>query len=267
LKTLLIPLSLACALLPLYTPAESSGQDSGQELTWTIDGDTRKAIVHAPAPRIGARFPLVFSFHGRGDNAQNFQHTALHLAWPDAIVVYFQGLDTRSPGGLSGWQVERGENSDRDLKLVDAALASLRSKYVIDDDRVYATGFSNGAMFTYLLWAERPGVFAAYAPNAGRLRPSVRPTLPRPLFHIAGQRDQQVAFSDQKAAITIAISVNGVVDRATPCGEGCTLYGSGTPAPVMTWIHSGGHEYPRGTSERIASFFRNHSRTRHPAPR
>ena len=28
--------------------------------------------------------------------------------------------------------------------------------------------------------------------------------------------------------------------------------------PVMTWIHPGGHEYPDGTSERIAKFFRDH---------
>ena len=28
----------------------------------------------------------------------------------------------------------------------------------------------------------------------------------------------------------------------------------------MTWIHSGGHEYPDSTSERIAKFFREHPR-------
>jgi polyhydroxybutyrate depolymerase len=258
MKVPLTYVGLACALPLLCVPAASA-----EEMSWKIGGDTRTATVYAPAAaRGGARLPLVFSFHGRGDDVQNFQHTDLQVAWPDAIVVYFQGLDTGSRGGLAGWQVERGENNDRDLKLVDAALASLRTKYAIDDDRVYATGFSNGAMFTYLLWAERPGVFAAYAPNAGRLRPSVRPTQPRPLFHIAGERDPQVTFADQKAAIAVAIGVNGVADKTTTCGEGCTLYGSGTAAPVMTWIHRGGHEYPRGTSERIAAFFRDHPRTR-----
>jgi hypothetical protein len=28
---------------------------------------------------------------------------------------------------------------------------------------------------------------------------------------------------------------------------------------VMTWIHPGGHEYPRGTSERIVEFFHQHT--------
>lgn len=234
---------------------------SAEVMTWKVDGDIREAIVFAPkaAPAAG-RVPLVLSFHGRGDNVQNFQHTDLHLASPYAIVVYFQGLGTRD--GLAGWQVERGEFNDRDLKLVDVALASLRTKYNIDDDRIYATGFSNGAMFTYLLWAERPAVFSAYAAVAGRLRPSVQPKEPRPLFHVAGERDPQVTFPDQKAAMAIAIGVNGVRDKTLRCGDGCTLYGSGTPAPVMTWIHPGGHNYPLGTSQRIAAFFRDHPRTR-----
>ena len=239
----------------------SAGAASAEVMTWTVDGATREAIVYGPAtPPVGVKIPLVFSFHGRGDDAQNFQHTNLHVAWREAVVVYFQGLSTRD--GLTGWQVERGQDGDRDLKLVDAALTSLRAKYNIDENRIYATGFSNGAMFTYLLWAERPQVFAAYAPVAGRLRPSVQPKQPRPVFHVAGERDPQVLFADQKAAMTIAIGVNGVRTTTTGCGPGCTIYGSDSPAPVMTWIHPGGHDYPRGTSERITAFFHDHPRTR-----
>ena len=234
---------------------------SAQVMRWQVDGETREAIVYAPAASQGdEKVPLVLSFHGRGDNMQNFQHTNVHVAWPDAIVVYFQGLESR--GGLAGWQPGRGADNDRDLKLVDAALASLREAYNIDDDRIYATGFSNGGMFTYLLWAERPGSFAAYAPVAGRLRESVALTQPRPVFHVAGRRDRQVAFEDQEAAIASAVDANGVGASTAPCGDGCTLYGSDAAAPVMTWIHPGGHVYPRETSERIVSFFQEHPRTR-----
>ena len=233
---------------------------SAQVTRWQVEGEVREAIVYAPdAPQGDEKVPLVFSFHGRGDNMQNFQYTNVHVEWPEAIVVYFQGLSTG--GGLAGWQAGRGADGDRDLKLVDVALASLRETYNVDDDRVYATGFSNGGMFTYLLWAERPGVFAAYAPVAGRLRPSVELTRPRPVFHVAVRRDRQVAFEDQEAAIASAVEANGVGASAVPCGDGCTLYGSGEAAPVMTWIHPGGHVYPRQTSERVVSFFRDHPRT------
>ena len=231
---------------------------AAEVMRWQVDGETREAIVYAPASPGGEAAPLVLSFHGYGDNMQNFQYTNVHVAWPDAIVVYFQGLERR--GGLPGWQVERG-GGDRDLELVDVALGSLRETYNVDDDRIYATGFSNGGMFTYLLWAERPGVFAAYAPVAARLRPSVRPRQPRPVFHVAGERDRVVGFADQEAAIAVAIEVNSV-DATTRCGAGCTVHGAETAAPVMTWVHPGAHVYPRGTSQRIVSFFREHSRTR-----
>jgi polyhydroxybutyrate depolymerase len=228
-------------------------------MSWKVGADTRQAIVYAPArPTPGGRVPVVLSFHGHGDDMDNFQHTDMHVAWPEAVVVYFQGLPSRDT--LRGWQVEKGADNDRDLKLVDAALASLRTKFNVDEGRIYATGFSNGANFTYLLWAERPDVFAAYAPVAARMRPSVHLTQPRPLFHVAGRADMQIPFTDQQAAMQAAIAANRVGGATASCGNGCTTYGANTAAPVMTWIHPGGHSYPDSTSERIAQFFRDHPR-------
>lgn len=233
---------------------------AAEDVRWQVDGLTREAIVYAPAAAAaGAALPVVLAFHGFGDNARNFQHTNLHQAWPEALVVYFQGLPTRR--GLPGWQV-RGGDGDRDLRLVDVALASLRETYAVDDDRIYATGFSNGGMFAYLLWAERPGVFAAYAPVAARLGPEVLPARASPVLHVAGRSDRVVSFADQEAAIEAAIEVNDAGASSTGCGDGCTVHGPDSPAPVMTWIHAGAHTYPRGTSERIVAFFQTHSRAR-----
>jgi polyhydroxybutyrate depolymerase len=233
-----------------------AGIASAAEIAWMVDGVERSAIIYAPKSPPAGKLPLILAFHGHGDDAQNFQYVLLQQAWPDAIVVYFEGLPSRD--GYSGWQVEPGDYGDRDLKLVDTALASLRKKYNVDDSRIYATGFSNGAHFTYLLWATRPNVFAAFAPVAGRIRDSAIPKVPRPLLHIGGSRDAQVAFADQQAAMRMAVRINGVDGKAKPCGTGCTMYGAETSAPVMTWIHPGGHEYPRGTSERIVAFFHEH---------
>ncbi len=237
----------------------SAPRVSAEVFHWQIDGEMREAIIYASVSEDSENGrPLVLAFHGYGDNMENFQHTNVHGAWRNAIVVYPQGLNRR--GGLRGWQVEVGDG-DRDLRFVDEILTYLRESYRVDENRIYATGFSNGGMFAYLLWAERPDVFAAYAPVGARLRPSVKPNRPRPIFHVAGERDQVVRFADQKTAIEVAVQVNGVGASKEGCGLGCAVYGSKSDAPVMTWIHSGAHVYPRGTSERIVSFFRDHSRT------
>ncbi|MGE3511899.1 MAG: PHB depolymerase family esterase [Vicinamibacterales bacterium] len=222
-------------------------------MTWTVDGQPRQATVYVPAAA-SEPAPLVLAFHGFGDEMENFQYVGLHRAWPEAVVVYLQGLPTRER--YRGWQTERGQYGDRDLKLVDTALASLRTKYRIDESRIYATGFSNGAMFTYLLWAERPAVFAAYAPIAGRVRASVQPAVKRPVLHVAGTRDATVRYTDQQAAFEMAMRVNGVEAVAKACGTGCTIYGEATPAPVMVLTHDGGHTIPSGTPQRVVAFLR-----------
>ena len=145
--------SAACITVCLLLTA---GWAEAEVVRWNVDGDAREAILMAPARTSpGSKVPVVLSFHGHGDDMDNFQYTNVHRAWPDAVVLYFQGLPSRD--GYRGWQVTKGEYQDRDLKLVDTALAWLHARFTIDDDRVYATGFSNGAMFTYLLWAEQIG--------------------------------------------------------------------------------------------------------------
>jgi polyhydroxybutyrate depolymerase len=231
---------------------------SAEIMRWQVNGETREAIVHVPETvSDGEALPLVLSFHGYGDNMDNFQYTNVHVTWPEAVVVYFQGLERSR--GLRGWVTEPGR-SNRDLALVDVALASLQERYRIDEDRIYATGYSNGGGFTYLLWAERADIFAAYAPVAARFRDGVRPQVPRPIFVIAGDRDRVVQFEDQQEAFELAIDVNNVRDESMECGNGCTLYGAATAAPVMVWIHHGAHVYPRGASEDIATFFRRYGR-------
>ena len=65
-----------------------------------------------------------------------------------------------------------------------------------------------------------------------------------------------------EAAVKIAAKrVDGVSGEGAPCGDGCTRYDNGA-APVMTWVHTGGHDYPPSTAAKIARFFRDHPRAR-----
>jgi polyhydroxybutyrate depolymerase len=222
-------------------------------ITWNVDGTKRQAIVYSPS-KISGKAPLVFSFHGHGDTALNFEGVGLQDAWPEAVVVYPQGL--ASPrDGAPGWQNEAGLDEDRDLKLVDQAIVELHKTFPIDDSRIYATGFSNGARFSYLLWAVRPKVFAAFGPVAGMLAPSMTLGEPKPVVHVGGQQDRTNAFALQVQSIELAKKVNGVSGKGESCGHECVLY-AGKGAPVMTMIHNGGHIYPEGTSELIVKFFK-----------
>ncbi len=222
-------------------------------MTWSVDGKTRQAIVYSPS-KTGGKVPLVFSFHGHGDTALNFEGVGLQDAWPEAVVVYPQGLAS-ARDSAPGWQNEPGLDGDRDLKLVDQAIAELHKAFPIDDSRIYATGFSNGARFSYLLWAVRPKVFAAFGPVAGMLAPSLTLNEPKPVVHVGGQQDRTNAFALQVQSIELAKRVNGVEGKGESCGHDCVLY-SGKGAPVMTMIHPGGHIYPEGTSELIVKFFK-----------
>jgi polyhydroxybutyrate depolymerase len=236
-------------------------------MTWTIGMDQREALVYPPSSNIaGVTHPLVFVFHGHGGTMQGAAQGAhIETLWPDAIVVYPQGLATWSPtdhsGVHSGWQVEKNEAhnvGNRDLEFFDAMVATMRQTYAVDDKRIYATGFSNGAIFSYLLWAERGNVLAALGICAGRLWPSEHLTVPRAVAVIAGQNDQTVPFLDQLQSINLARQIDSALGPGLPCGQGCTFYPSATHTPVLTHIHPGGHIYPAWAPAVFVQFFKNH---------
>jgi polyhydroxybutyrate depolymerase len=135
----------------------------------------------------------------------------------------------------------------------------MREKYPVDDRRIYATGFSNGGFFTYLLWAKRPKVFAAFAVGGCSILPDVQITEPRPAFHAGGKSDLLALFSDQEKTIAELRKLNGCSDKGESCGTGCTLYPSTKGAPVETFIYEGGHAYPAEASELIVKFFKAQS--------
>ncbi len=235
------------------------------EKSWTIDGLQREALIFLPESTDDAPSPVVFGFHGHGGSARNAARTfAFQQHWPEAIVVYMQGVPT--PGALTdpegkrnGWQHAAGDHGDRDLKFFDTVLASLRKEHSIDDSRIYASGHSNGGGFTYLLWAERPDVFAAVAPSAAasRLAPSLKP---KPAMHIAGRKDTLVRFAWQQRTIAAVRQSNGCDGQPREWAEDCTLYPSSNGTPLVTLIHDGTHKYPSEAPPLIVRFFEEHAR-------
>jgi polyhydroxybutyrate depolymerase len=233
---------------------------------WTIDGAEREALVYLPSTSSKAKAPVIFAFHGHGGN-MHFAASGMAFQnyWPEAIVVYPQGLPTAGivmdlEGKKPGWQRELGQQGDRDLKFVDTILTSLREKYSVDENRIYATGFSNGGLFTYLLLSQRPSVFAAFAPGGAVLLPNVPLTQPRPVFHYGGKSDRLARFEKQQATIELIQKFNACSEQGESCGSNCTLYRSNKSAPVETFIHPYGHFYPPAVTPLIVKFLQDHPR-------
>jgi polyhydroxybutyrate depolymerase len=186
----------------------------------------------------------------------------IHRLWPDAIVVYPQGLPTPSQlvdpdGKKSGWQGIAGAQGDRDLKFFDVMLADLRAKYRVDQKRIYATGHSNGGLFTYLLWAERGDTFAAFAPSSAQLAKGFEKFTPKPMLHVGSPQDPLVKFTWQARMIDYVLKLDGCGLR-DPGATGYTSYPSTKGAEVATYLHDGGHRYPAAAPDLIVKFFKAH---------
>jgi polyhydroxybutyrate depolymerase len=253
--------AIALAIIVLVASAHSA-LAQGTVMNFTVDGVKREALVFAPK-ETKEKAPLVFAWHGHGGNMHGFsQLMHLQTLWPEAIVVYPQGLPTVSggdPQGMKpGWQAEAGTNGDRDLKFFDEMLKTFRQKFSVDDERIYSAGFSNGAFFSYLLWSARPRPLAAFAICAGKLFPTDQLTEPRAVLVIAGKNDPKVNIQDQQQAIDTARQLDNANGQGQSCGAICTLYPSPNHTPVMTFIHPGGHVYPPWASDPVVKFFKAH---------
>lgn len=248
----------------------SAEVSSSVEREWKVGTDVRKAIVFAPANASKEPAPLVFAFHGHGGTMGHAARTfAFQKQWPEAIVVYMQGLNT--PGKLtdpegkkSGWQPAQGDQQDRDLKFFDAVLASLKSDYKVDDKRIYATGHSNGGSFTYLLWAARGDVFAAVAPSAAVPGRSAADLKPKPVLHVAGETDPLVKYNWQKLTIERIKRLNGCDAEGKAWAKAGELtgtqYASRTETPLVVVISPGGHQFPAEAPGLITKFFKEHAK-------
>lgn len=228
---------------------------------YRVDGVERRADIYAPTVA-SALPPLVFGFHGHGGNTRNAARSfRMHELWPEAVVVYMQGLPTVSAkvdpkGQRPGWQNQKGQYEDRDLAFFDAVYADVTRRLHVDKDRVYAMGHSNGGRFTYLLMQQRGDVFAAFGPSGS---PSHLVGMPaKPVFHVAGEKDPLVKFEGQRRSLDLVKQRNGCTSKGVKTGEHTVLFKGKDGNDVVAYFHPGGHEYPRDVPPLLLKFFMSH---------
>lgn len=133
-----------------------------------IGGQDRSFAIHVPygAPPPGG-FPVVLAFHGGGMQGVGMERISKLDAVADRrgfIAVY--------PDGVNGhWNDGRStiRNPQDDIGFISALLDRLEQSYRIDKGRIYATGFSNGALFAERLACDLSSRIVAIAPVAGTL--------------------------------------------------------------------------------------------------
>lgn len=263
-----MPLIFFVLLLAFLQVVNATAQE---QISMEVDGITRTALVASPAPS-RKPYPLVFFFHGHGGTARHAARTyAVHQEWPEAVVVYPQGLPTPGKtdpeGKRSGWQQGPDEQQGRDVKFFDALLTKIRATHSIDNRRIYSMGHSNGAVFTYVLAAARPDTFAALAPCAGIMRPLTGRPQPVPVIHFAGTNDPIVPFAAQKLTLNIMRRINQCQDTPQPWHDdtpSCQLYHSPTGHPVIVMTHELKHAYPPNAAALSVRFFKENQRPEKP---
>jgi polyhydroxybutyrate depolymerase len=208
------------------------------------DGD-RTVLVHHPTTA-GPGSPLVVVLHGAGDTAADVQ---ANLGWDGladregVVVAYPAGLDrTWNAGRCCGAAVERHVD---DVAYLDALVAALRDSDGIG--RVYAVGFSNGAMMSYAWACARPGALAGIGPVAGALLVDCPAPAPLTVVAVHGTADERVPIGGGPGPSgTPFPSLDGSLEpfRATGCPAEPAVADT-FPARVSTWACANGRAVVR----------------------
>lgn len=242
--------------MPFVAVALLLSVSTAEEKVYDVAGVQREATIIAPS-RSTPNPPLIFGFHGHGGNRRNAARSfRLEQLWPEAIVVYMQGLPTpgmTDPNGeKNGWQQNAGEQGDRDLAFFDTVLEDVSSRFRVAPSRTFSMGHSNGGRFSYLLWSKRGDKFAAFGPSASPV--GLMPIEPKPAFIMAGETDEVVRFASQQRSINRVLRIDGHRGDGKKIAEYTTRYDGATP--VITYVHPDGHRFTSEAMPMMITFFR-----------
>lgn len=139
--------------------------------------------------------PVVVVLHGLGVNSMAMTRSA---DWRGAVAAD-RFVAVFPQGQMDSWNMgpccpPANLVGARDEAFMDELVAVLREREGVDADRLYLTGFSNGALMTYSYTCSHPETFAAVAPMAGSNVTGCEPASPVSLLHQHGDADLVVPF-------------------------------------------------------------------------
>ena len=241
-------------------------------LSYKWQGVDRTAILHVPEGAAGHPAPLVIVMYGSDDKAANFQKNSGFDAVADR-----ENFITLYPETINGaWNIKsrrptiNGEPVD-DIGFFRTMIDDLVSRKIADDTRIYATGFSFGALMTYTLACALPDRIVAIAPVASAINESqvddCKPGRPMPVMMVNGTSDDVQRYDGYIRSFGRLLSVPEATEYWRRL-DGCTGVGDKplphlnpqdlTRASLVQWtgcradmavqlyrIENGGHCWPR----------------------
>lgn len=246
---------------------------AGTVQNFMVDGLARSFILTLPAGATGpgGSWPIVFSWHGAGDNAMNFNgFLSGQVNNPTMPFILVTPVSTRlnpttQPSGLE-WEQLTVRGPNRDARLFDAVIQCARERYGVNEDRVYTTGFSAGALMSNLLGVLRGDRIAAIAAFSGGYfaNPANPPTLGAargfvswPSPNTLNRYPQLIAFGGERDFISLVIAQARFDQYAANDLPWLNAAGH----DVVACDHGGGHTVPRAlTGAMLVNFFSAHPR-------
>lgn len=203
MKRIFLPFIIA--LLSVVTAcAQTTVIDSFQS-----DGVWRSYRLYVPANyNATAQHPLILNMHGLGSNSFEQQYYSNFMPIADTaqfLMAYPQGL---SVNGTAYWNVGIPLTPQtNDVKFLSALIDTLSKRYVVDAQRVFATGMSMGGYMSHYLALKLNNKIAAIASVTGTMDPSVYATASPgravPMMQIHGTADPTVPYTGNSTGINI----------------------------------------------------------------
>ena len=166
------------------------------------DGLTREYSIYVPASYDGTtNFPLLFNLHGGGGNIA-FQIGIADMSpiadTANFIVVYPQARPDPSDGNSFNW-IAKVPGTFDDVPFFSSLIDTIASNYQIDQNRIYACGYSLGGDMSFELACKLNSRIAAIAPVARTMQANPNsfcsPVHPTGVLTILGTDDKTSPYN------------------------------------------------------------------------
>ena len=153
---------------PCLSPSEPLTQE---DTTILVDGVERTFRLSVPSSVAGTELALIIAFHGGTDSQEDFaqQDQFDQLGEQEKFIMAYAIAEQDRTAAEGEWYLNTAATSRDDNNFSEQIASQLSQTYCVDQTRLYAIGYSLGAMFTYEIACQINHRFAAVASFAGTM--------------------------------------------------------------------------------------------------